>query len=84
MNMTHKEALDHASKIYFATMPELGSDADIEAAIRAYLDARGLVMVPKEPTSKMTRVAGDNLFAGMDRLLVRAIAAAPDPFAEDE
>lgn len=82
MTMTHKEALAKAIEAFYTEVDNLDG-SDMEAAIRAYIDARGLVMVPKKATSKMTRVAGDNLFAGMDRLLERAIAAAPDPFTEE-
>lgn len=59
----------------------------MEAAIRTFCDARGLVMVPKKPTLEMAVAArldheGEaylpySLYASM-------IAASPDPFGDAE
>jgi len=46
MNMTHKEALHAACDVHEESQSMDGLDC-MEAAIRAYLDARGLVMVSK-------------------------------------
>ncbi len=61
----------------------------MEAAIRAYLDARGLVVVPKEPTPKMQEAFEADYIEWFeenikdpDHLYKVMIAAAPDPFGD--
>ena len=84
MNMTHKESLRTAIAEHG---DRLGNLDAMESAIRAYLDARGLVMVPREPTERpvsalnayVCRTSWDECGRRMWR---DAIAAAPDPFAE--
>lgn len=54
------------------------------AMLRAYLDARGLVMVPKEPTDEMIG-AGIIAYDGKCEASYAAmLAAAPDPFGDAE
>lgn len=86
MTMSHKEALRVADST-LAKMQHFGSLKDLEAAIRAYLDARGLVMVPRVGTPAMYR-AGIEANVG-PRSTVHGyiyeamLAAAPDPFKEE-
>ena len=53
---THKEALKEAYDV-FCDMRLDDEYSDMEAAIRAYLETRGFVMVPKEPTLAMQGAA---------------------------
>lgn len=94
MSMSHKEAIREARvavREHIASMPELldlGERYDEHDTIflRSYIEARGLVLVPKVPTPKMVDDARDahegehylpySLYTAM-------IAAAPDPFAID-
>lgn len=76
--MNHKEALLIACEAYDNTATHFYG---IEAAMRAYMTARGLVMVPKEPTEKMRDEAG--YFEGPIARWKAMIAAAPDPFKDD-
>lgn len=89
MSMTHRESLRvareavrerMASMSQFLSLEDLYDEQD-EIQIRAYIEARGLVLVPKELTNDM-RFAMDTEFpyTAYDNLL----AAAPDPFAEGE
>lgn len=86
MTMTHDEALAKANYAYCQT-PSDRRNADMEAAIRAYLDARGLVMVQREPSERpvsalnayVCRVSHDECGRRMWR---DAIAAHPDPFKD--
>lgn len=87
---THKEALERAVIKWFdgnKSFVEEWHSEQLEAAIRAYLDARGLVMVPREPTPEMVVAArldheGEaylpySLYASM-------LAAAPNPFKDED
>lgn len=82
--MTHKEALEAATGAYYGVALGEDIDAPMEAAIRAYLDARGLVMVPREMTAEMRVSMGQAIFdAGFNdwqKGWAYAILAAPDPF----
>lgn len=75
--MNHKEALTTVSKSLDGYVGEI----TIEIALCAYLDARGMVMVPKEPTEDM-RYAMDTEFPFT--LYEAMLAAAPDPFKDGE
>lgn len=86
MSVTHKEALRFATEAWLEPVSEHQSlNSKMEAAISAYLDARGLVLVPKEPTLDMQGAA--LRYVGRQkqtRDVYRAmLAAAPDPFAEE-
>lgn len=101
MTMTHKEAMRVAreavrerlaSMSQFLSLEDLYDEQD-EIQIRAYIEARGLVLVPKTATEKMQRhgVTGlcNNGLGDVDDSDAREcykamLAAAPDPFAEDE
>lgn len=102
MSMTHKEALKEAVKKWlceddvdgFVTEAiDSGSVSwvlDAESAICAYIEARGLVLVPKVPTEKMFEAVdcgGEKKDWCSGRMhassYVRMIAAAPDPFVTD-
>lgn len=87
--MSHGTAIDYALAAW-DTSPT--ARHGMEAAIRAYLDARGLVMVPKEPTDGMADAyweqTGESEFM-RERVKMRAgnmyhvmLAAAPDPFGD--
>ena len=78
---THKEALKKADHV-LATMRHNGSLKDLEDAIRAYLEARGLVMVPKEPTADMHSVLWREGCEFPFEIYRAMLAAAPDPFKE--
>lgn len=98
--VTHKEAVIEAIKAceiasgMCSATTRSEEDAFLFAAmLRAYLDARGLVMVPKEPTNAMADTywlqTGESQLM-RDRVKLRAVgmyrimlAAAPDPFKED-
>lgn len=85
MTMTHKEAIDRV-------MGDSPWDHDYDAAkkqIRAYIESRGLVLVPKEPTGKMraAQALAEASYAtdsDAGRIYRAMLAAAPDPFKEGE
>jgi hypothetical protein len=83
--VTHKEGLMAASEASYGVTSYGG--ADVEAAIRAYIDARGLVMVPREPTAEMVTAGGNSQSVnarGNRRTTYRAMLDhAPDPFKDD-
>lgn len=79
---THNEALESAVVTWFEGNDAFVEDWHIEqmeAAIRAYLGASGLVMVPKEATQDMIDAAWD---APVGEIYTEMLAAAPDPFKE--
>lgn len=83
----HKEALKIAMRAWLPTAPEhvIHREDNLtatEAAIRAYLDARGMAIVPKQATIEMRRAGNMQALCGMDEIISAAIAAAPDPFTE--
>lgn len=86
--VTHKEALELATAK--AWKEEIaGTRKASEVIIRAYLDARGLVMVPRETTEGMVRagnLARMNVIGGYDgpSPWSAMLAAAPDPFGDAE
>jgi hypothetical protein len=57
MTMTHREALSRAHDAYCRGGRNWSQD--FEDAIRAYVEARGLVMVPREATTAMIAAACD-------------------------
>ena len=82
---THKEALEKAMQASIGMGGSTCIEDDLDVAIRAYLDARGLVMVPKRPTEEMVRagnMARMNVIGGYDgpSPWSAMLAAAPDPF----
>lgn len=92
MSMTHRDALRvareavrerMASMSQFLSLEDLYDEQD-EIQIRAYIEARGLVLVPKEPTRKMYIVGGDANVGPRSTahgyVYEAMIAAAPDPF----
>jgi len=85
MTMTHKEALHAACDVHDASQDMCGLDG-MEAAIRAYLEARGLVMVPREPTEEMLSavwsIRQSNGLRVASVCYDAMLAAAPDPFAD--
>lgn len=86
--MGHDEAIDKA----VCTLIEIArsAEAQMEAAIRAYIEARGLALVPNEPTDEMIGFGFDgyNAFAKPSNKICNAyrrmIKSAPDPFKDDE
>jgi hypothetical protein len=85
--MGHKEAAKKAIETWVVAN-DMFEDYEcnaMEAAILAYLDARGLVMVPKEPTDEMVQ-AGDraSVWAVSVGIYQCMLAAAPDPFKDAE
>jgi len=86
---THKEGMNKAILVS-SRCPSPHPYDKMEASLRAYLDARGLVMVPKEPTQDMVDAywtqSGESREM-KDRTLIRSLryyeaflVAAPDPF----
>lgn len=83
MTMTHKEALAVAFKVF--VQHEDDPHISMEAAIRAYLDARGLVMVPRTlPEDGQLRGAVCDYTPWPAALWEDVVSAAPDPFEEGE
>lgn len=90
MTMTHKEALARANSAYLWPPSIAGN---MQSAIHAYIEARGLVLVPREATDAMlisgasSRTADERFETGDDTLAPEwqaMLAAAPDPFEEGE
>lgn len=81
---THKEALSAAQLAWYNGQTDLVCERDndgMEAAIRAYLDARGLVMVPRKIDEEGAIAMALEGYTMFPRTLWKAmIAAAPDPF----
>lgn len=84
MTMTHKEALEVAVDAYWQSEAAFCID-DMEAAIRAYIEARGLVMVPKKMTWTQNNALNGYCLSAAEANAVydMALAAAPDPFKDD-
>ena len=80
MSMTHREAL-RAAKMATGVRPY----GDIEALLRVYIEARGLVLVPRDRVEKLLVYADSDYVPNVLFDQFRdMIAAAPDPFAEGE
>lgn len=99
--MSHEKGIDAASHEYFdCCYGEHGEETYESFAariVKAYLDASGMVMVPRDPTDSMcnetseivTHVYGGDYNGYMDEHTARAayacmIAAAPNPFQTPE
>lgn len=90
--VTHKEALRAAMKPHWFPDEEFIGDSLIEElnyetteVIRAYLDARGLVMVPKRITYPMgleINLTGTFKPEALQVRYAAMLAAAPDPFRD--
>jgi hypothetical protein len=93
--MTHKEAIkaavDAGEGVASMLAPDEATRDEADdlvfiAMFRAYLDARGLVIVPKEPTQAMldevTAADQSEPFSEMtmNGIYWQMLAAAPDPF----
>ncbi|XAI95158.1 hypothetical protein [Microcystis phage Mwe-JY13] len=83
---THKEALKQAALAYDKEHWNMDEPKEIsetggamEAAIQAYLDERGLVMVPYDPTTAMMSAVHYTKGEFVD-VYHAMLAAAPDPF----
>lgn len=99
-NEAHENGFKAARKwILMGDAEEMPNESHIrnyvEGAIKAYLDASGLVLVPREPTDEMKLVGGlkcesmmfENdedytgvIFSDMGFVYRSMIAAAPNPF----
>lgn len=80
MTMTHKEALREAAGRYWESPIRERKLEDMQSAILAYIEARGLVLVPREPTRKMWEAA---IMSVDGRAYADMLAAAPDPFKDE-
>jgi hypothetical protein len=89
MTMTHKEAVAEAVKAGFIandmidTTEMTKSDVEIHlftAMMNGYMNARGLVMVPREPNTDM--FAEGLEFYEVDAVYRAMLTAAPDTFKE--
>lgn len=85
MTMTHKEALRVAAEKSIGMPGSTCVEDDIEAAIRAYIEARGLVLVPKKMTWTQNNALNGYCLSAAEANAVydMALAAAPDPFKDD-
>lgn len=84
MTMTHKEALDRATTTWLEPISEHQTLAmKMQSAIRAYIEARGLVLVPSEATPEM-RKAGESWSVLPGQTWDDMLASALDPFEEGE
>jgi len=90
MSKGHKEGLEDAGSAYFGGLGGLWGEKFTDA-MRAYLGARGLALVPREPTGDMKRVFDeyhDMVFNSASpyrcaHTMKAVIDAAPDPFKEE-
>lgn len=80
MSMGNKEALAAAFEEFLGC--EDGPNESMETAIRAYLNARGLVMVPRVATQDM-REAGGEWSILPEAVWSDMIDTSPDPFKDD-
>lgn len=86
MNMTHKEALLVARSHLWGEANDVCEDVTLTDFLRAYIEARGLVLVPKEPTARMVedaREAHEGEHYLPYSLYTAMLAAAPDPFKDE-
>lgn len=87
MTMTHKQALRRAYDAYCSG--GLNWRQDFECALRAYIEARGLVLVPNGEwvtrESAIDAISHVEKFNGTGRATqaIAMLAAAPDPFTEE-
>lgn len=86
MTMTHKEALDRARRDLWTEASDMCTDDDLTNAIRAYIEARGLVLVPKKMTWAQKHVFIGHCSSAEEAQAIysEVLAAAPDPFEEGE
>lgn len=84
----HKEALLRAMEPYWMADGHSLPDSIVDELVhettevmKAYIEARGLVIVPKEATKEM-RVAGESWSFLPDATWCDMIDASPDPLAE--
>lgn len=83
---THKEALRQAYDV-FCGMSMDDEYSDMEAALRAYLDAMDAVIVPKEPTREMIRAVHRGLAVSLghaEAIAEAVLSAAPNPFKDED
>lgn len=80
MTMTHKEALRVARIHLWGEANDVCEDVTLTDFLRAYIEARGLALVPKEATGEQMAASG---LAGRRRAYRAMLAAAPDPFMEE-
>ena len=89
MTMTNKEALSAAMDAFEDAIQDGKSEFEaIEEEIRTYIEARGMVLVPKEPCNEMLEVYRSNVkprpfYRTAARVVRSMLAAAPDPFKDD-
>lgn len=62
--MTHEAGLKAAHSAYWDYSNDLEGDMDMGKAIKAYLSASGMVLLPKEPTKKMLAAASKAMSPG--------------------
>jgi len=82
MTMTHKEALD----LVMGKGPWPNDYEGTAKRIRAYIEARGLVLVPKKMTWTQNNALNGYCLSAAEANAVydMALAATPDPFEEGE
>lgn len=89
--MSHEKGIEAAIQAFYS----LGDSMQdrMKKAIKAYIDASGMVMVPREPTDEMQLVANESMsLAGFfsppkqvwDSAFKAMIAAATNPFQTPE
>lgn len=85
MTMTHKEAIDRV----MGKGPWPNDYDGTAKRLKDYIEARGLVLVPKEPCNEMLEVYRSNVkprpfYRTAARVVRSMLAAAPDPFEDGE
>lgn len=80
MTISHKEALEKAQDAHIRAKYRERDGHPLEAAIRAYLDALGWVMVPRKLTAEMLQARDGR--KGAQENWKAMLTAAPDPFQE--
>lgn len=87
--MTHEAGLKAAHSAYWDYSNDLEGDMDMGKAIKAYLDASGMVLVPREPTETMVHAFDESLPQYVVNYILNEdeingykamLSAAPDPF----
>lgn len=84
MTMTHKEALNKV-RTHLVDY-EVPTDRDLTEFIRAYIEARGLALVPKKMTWTQNNALNGYCLSAAEANAVydMALSAAPDPFEDGE
>lgn len=78
-NEAHERGIRAAANAFW-DHPACEDGKDAEAAIKAYLDASGLVLVPRDPTQAMLHSLCQPDNAGLAATYKAVYTSAPNPF----